>query len=91
MVCTALVQTRPKFNYEKELRATTHVSQGDHPYEKGFNVAIGDTGIAELIQSIRLHPDAPLDYAEVVHKMLSAYLFTNISIDPSALTKQQGS
>ena len=77
---------RPDFRYEKELRATTHVSQRTDPFEKGFSVLIGQSAVAELIQSIRLHPAASLDFGDGVRELLFDNGFEHISVGPSALT-----
>ncbi len=82
---------RPEFKYEQELRATTHVGQRDHPFEKGFNLVIGKSGVADLIQTVHLHPHASLDFGDAVRGLLFANGFADISVGPSALTEHAGS
>lgn len=80
---------RPHFQYEKELRATTHVSQREHPFDTGFNVVIGNPGVADLIQTIRLHPRASSAFAEAVRKLLSDTGHSDISVQPSSLAEHE--
>jgi hypothetical protein len=73
---------RLKFAYEKEVRASIHVSQ---PIDSGYNLVIGSSGIYTLVESIHMHPSATTSLREHLKSLLDQYGFRDIPLKSSTL------
>jgi hypothetical protein len=71
--------------YEKEIRATIHVSSEDQPIDLGYNLAIGPVGIGTLIESIHMRQNATSDQRKQLKSLLDQYGFCDIPLQSSTL------
>jgi len=76
---------RKKFDYEKEIRATTHVDHNIQPIDLGYNLVIGFEGINKLIESVHMHPKASNAHRKQVKILLDKYGFHDILLKSSSL------
>ena len=76
---------RQKYAYEKEIRATIHVSSKHQPIDPGYNLVIGEHGIRTLIEWIGLKPNASADLCKRVQALLNKYGLGDIVVEPSTL------
>jgi len=76
---------RSCFEYEKEIRATIHISSEDQPIDPGYNLVIGSSGICTLVESIHMHPNTTTDQRKQLKSLLDQYGFCDIPLQSSTL------
>ena len=76
---------KEEFRFEQELRLTAHFSQSATPFDRGTNLAIGETGIVTFVEEVRMNPKAPTYFAETIRDLHAAHGFNEIPITLSRL------
>lgn len=76
---------RVEYSHETELRLALHVPKDDQPIDPGYNLVVGHDAITTLVDSIRFHPDATLDFQSEVSTLLCDTGFQDVTLDPSQI------
>ena len=77
---------RLEFKYEKEIRATIHVSLEDQQIDPGYYLTIGSSGINTLIEAIHVHPNATIEQRKHLKSLMDKHGFYDIPIQSSSLS-----
>ena len=75
---------RDEFDFEKELRVTTHFSQADTPYDKGRNLVLGVNGLLDLIEEVRLAPGTDKSMLQRIDQLHISHGLQSISVKQSS-------
>jgi hypothetical protein len=76
---------RLDFAYEREIRASIHISREEQPIDRGYNLVIGSPSICTLVESIHLHPSATAAQRKHLKSLLVQYGFCDIPLQSSTL------